>query len=85
MNSAVKMQFAKIIAVLSANAAKRYYFLILRVCSKRVFLTKIKVCPISAVLKLLQYINRRNSFEFFKKHRFPTSAVTSKVTNKGQK
>ena len=82
MNSAVEMQFAKIIAVLSA---KRYYFLILRVCSKRAFLTKIKVCPISAVLKLLQYINRRNSFEFFKKHRFPTSAVTSKVTNKGEK
>ena len=56
-----------------------------RVCSNGAFLTKIKVCPISAVLKLLQNINRRNSFEFFKKHRFPTSAVTSKVTNKGQK
>ena len=55
---------------------------IVRVCSNRAFLTKIKVCPISAVLKLLQYIIRRNSFEFFKKHRFPTGAMTSKVKNK---
>ena len=38
---------------------------IVRVCSNRAFLTKIKVCPISAFLKLLQYIHRQNSFEFF--------------------
>ena len=60
-------------------------YIVLRVCPNRAFLTKIKVCPISAVLKMLYYINRRNSFEFFNKHRFPTSAVTSKVTNKGKK
>ena len=43
---------------------------IIRICSNGAFFTKIQFCPISAVLKLLQYINRRNSFEFLKKHHF---------------
>ena len=51
--------------VMDTVERKLYYttptHLLLRVCSNRAFLTKIKVCPISAVLKLLQYVIGRNS------------------------